>query len=287
MHLQFALKLYLPRTQFYPFTHLLSTVLGGFLFILPVINHFLKSWLHKNLSTKSVKHKAHHQPPPPAGAWTGPSQWGSPRCWYMSVVGLWRWSLSRYTWLGSPGTSSRWKISLSHSPRIQSFQKTGKICIPFPCLRSTLFRCFWSILIFHIFHKHPHLGAFSSSWHTSPSWPGWHSGTQTRQRPSSFRLLNACFLGQIVLYIRLRLLQLDGVLSIGFKKSKFISLNAKCRHLNEPPIRSVKVWVLPVGHCPVEEAIHGVDVHVQVLGRLHDEMDVPLTGLQKRDIYFQ
>ena len=32
-----------------------------------------------------------------------------------------------------------------------------------------------------------------------------------------------------------------------------------------------------MGHCPVEEAVHPVDVHVEVLGRLSDEVDVPLT----------
>ena len=36
----------------------------------------------------------------------------------------------------------------------------------------------------------------------------------------------------------------------------------------------------PVCHGPVKEAVHGVYVHVQVLGRLHDEVDIPLAGLQ-------
>ena len=34
----------------------------------------------------------------------------------------------------------------------------------------------------------------------------------------------------------------------------------------------------PVGHGPVEEAVHLVDVHVEVLRRLDDEVDVPLTS---------
>ena len=32
----------------------------------------------------------------------------------------------------------------------------------------------------------------------------------------------------------------------------------------------------PVGHRPVEEVVHVMDVHVKVLGGLHDEVDVPL-----------
>ena len=33
--------------------------------------------------------------------------------------------------------------------------------------------------------------------------------------------------------------------------------------------------LVPVGHGPVEEGVHGVDVRVQVLRRLHDVVNVP------------
>ena len=36
-----------------------------------------------------------------------------------------------------------------------------------------------------------------------------------------------------------------------------------------------KVRVSSVGHCLVDEAVHRVDVHEDVLGRLSDEVDVP------------
>ena len=38
----------------------------------------------------------------------------------------------------------------------------------------------------------------------------------------------------------------------------------------------ITIHQLPVGHGPVEEAVHLVDVHVEVLRWLDDEMDVPL-----------
>jgi len=46
--------------------------------------------------------------------------------------------------------------------------------------------------------------------------------------------------------------------------------------LDKMSIRSRKVRVPSVGHGPVEEAVHLVDVHVEVLRRLDDEVDVPL-----------
>ena len=39
-----------------------------------------------------------------------------------------------------------------------------------------------------------------------------------------------------------------------------------------------------MGHRPVEEAVHGVDVHVDVLGGLGDEMDISLTRSPLRPV---
>ena len=39
---------------------------------------------------------------------------------------------------------------------------------------------------------------------------------------------------------------------------------------------AVERYFEPVGHRPVEEVVHVMDVHVKVLGGLHDEVDVPL-----------
>lgn len=45
--------------------------------------------------------------------------------------------------------------------------------------------------------------------------------------------------------------------------------------LMDGAVRVEKVRVPFVGHGPVEQSVQIVDVHVQVLGGLHDPMDVP------------
>ncbi len=45
-------------------------------------------------------------------------------------------------------------------------------------------------------------------------------------------------------------------------------------HLDDPAVGSVEVRVPPVGHGPVEEPVHRGNVHVDVLGRLHDVVNV-------------
>jgi len=54
----------------------------------------------------------------------------------------------------------------------------------------------------------------------------------------------------------------------------FMTTTSVGGHLDDPAVGSVEVRVPPVGHGPVEEPVHGLDVHVDVLGRLHDVVDI-------------
>ena len=53
-------------------------------------------------------------------------------------------------------------------------------------------------------------------------------------------------------------------------------------YLDYSAIGTVEVRVSSVCHGPVEEVVHGADVRVEVLGRLHDVVDVSLIGLKKK-----
>ena len=49
-------------------------------------------------------------------------------------------------------------------------------------------------------------------------------------------------------------------------------------YLDYSAIGTVEVRVSSVCHGPVEEVVHGVDVHVQILSRFHNVMNISLAG---------